>query len=130
LKEQRPDDLLTERARVDLIVAKRVEEVGKRRLEPSLVVEVKRLPVAKKIELDLRRLAAVKKTRPGSRALLFAISERHRPPMFVSKDGTPVEGRALIPETNAYYRVRHCYVAADIAHYACSIEVFLKKGVR
>lgn len=137
LKEKRPEDELSELARVDLIVAERVETDGKHKLLPSYVIEVKRLPAEKaKINLDFRRLAAVKAAKPESRTLLFAISEGERPMDFVANDGTLRKEPVSIPQTDAFYRVQRCYTAAsefnspESAHYALMIEVFLHKKKR
>ena len=117
--------ILTERARVDLVV----EEIGSSR--PSFVIEVKRASApTSQVNKDLQRLAAVKTQLPGVRAFLFVISEKSRPGRYVSEEGQSILGKNRINKTDAYYRVRRTWKAAkaykskESAHYACLLEVF------
>nr|WP_152415950.1 hypothetical protein [Burkholderia pseudomallei] len=128
--EVRPD-LVTERARVDLVVAKRVKQDGKTRLKVKYLIEVKRASAPKtQIDADLRRLAAVKKVRPSSRAFLLVISEGTIPTGFVSKRGMSLPGKKAISGSDGFYRVLKTFKAAKFfsrpstAHYACLVEVF------
>ena len=131
LKGDSDQSILTERARVDLIVAEKHQSNGKKRLKPSFVIEVKRSSAPKsQIDGDLRRLAAVVAVKPESRAFLFLISEKSRPSRFVSDEGKSILGKKKIDNSKGHYRVRRTWKAAkafkskESAHYACLIEVF------
>jgi hypothetical protein len=126
--------LVTERARVDLIVAERVTRDGKKALKIKYLIEVKRASAPKgQIDADLRRLAAVKKIKPHYRALLFVISEGTIPTRFVTKRGMSLLGKKEIPDSDGFYRVLKTFKAArffskrDTAHYACLVEVFANR---
>jgi hypothetical protein len=122
--------ILTERARVDLVVEDEPEETTSRP-HPSFVIEVKRAGAPKaQIDKDLQRLAAVKAAIPSVRAFLFVFSEKSRPSRFVSEEGQSILGKNKVASSKAYYRVGRTWKAAksykskESAHYACLIEVF------
>ena len=130
LKGRGDPTVLTERARIDLIVAERTVVKGKVKLTPDFVFEVKRANASRaQVDGDLRRLAAVKRARPASRAFLIVVSEGSRPERFVSEKGQSILGAHAIGE-GAHFRVRRTLKAArafsgkNSAHYACLIEVY------
>lgn len=121
---------LTERARADLVVFEKINEVGEE--IPKFIIEVKRASASKsQIDGDLRRLSAVQKIIPTVRTFLFVISEAQLPNRFVNDDGKSITGIHLIPESTGHYRVRrtwkaaHAYSKRQRAQYACLVEVFL-----
>ncbi len=122
-------DILTQRARVDLLVAEEADE--REEPVPKFAIEVKRASAPKaQIDADLRRLAAVRKALPSVRAFLFVIAESNRPARFVTDEGTSERGAQPIPDSPGSYRVRRTWKAAhalqsiDTAQYACLVEVF------
>jgi hypothetical protein len=136
LKGRGDPTILTERARIDLIVAERATVKGKAKLRPTFVFEVKRANAPRaQINSDLRRLAEVKRVRPASRAFLIVVSEGARPKRFVSAEGKSIRGRHAFGE-GAHYRVRRTLKAArafkgkNTAHYACLIEVYKSQSPR
>jgi len=122
---------LTERARIDLVVAEKVRKNGNVRLKPRFAIEVKRASASTaSINADLRRLASVRAHKPEVRAFLFVISEAARPGRFVSDEGKSILGRHRIPSGSGHFRVRRTWKAArafkgkNSAHYACLIEIY------
>jgi hypothetical protein len=125
-RDERPTQL-TERARVDLVVA---EKRGEESI-PKFIIEVKRASALRtQIDADLRRLAAVRQARPDVRTFLFLISEAHRPKRFVDEEGKSILGRHEILKSKGYFRVRRTWKAAyaftkrERAQYACLIEIY------
>lgn len=118
--------VLTERARVDLIVYKIDNKISK---TPRHLVEVKRADSSKKsISNDLNRLIAVKKECPEIRAYLIVVSEKGRPKAFVNEGGRAITGRQRV-EGGFYYVRKVCKASSSFsfkesAHYACVLEVF------
>jgi len=97
---------------------------------PEFVIEVKRATAPRKlISRDLARLAAIKKSRPATRAFLFIVAEDYRPAMFVGDNGAALSGKR--ERDGVYYRVLRAYKAAWSysnkdkvkCNYACVIEV-------
>jgi hypothetical protein len=128
-RHQTPTDLLTERARADLVVKKAHGPGGK--LIPRFVIEVKRAAApSAEINKDLARLANLRTTNPRVRAFLFLISEARLPPSgFVDEDGNAVRGKRRIGDSSIFFQVRHAWKAAPVltmperAQYACLVEV-------
>lgn len=124
------------KSRADLVIATEAAKSLANRassLVPHLiaVVEVKRASAPRsQIDQDLKRLATFKLANLGARALLFVISEAHRPSRFVAPEGRAILGKHHIAGVEAHYRVRRaCKATAafsgkESAHYACIIEVF------
>lgn len=121
-----------ERARVDLSIWKsHVNPEGKRKRSPVFAIEVKRASApVRKIEEDLRRLAAIVEETEGVRAVLCVISERKLPKRFVnSKTGYRKRGVTPIKTTNSSYQVIGVVRASayqksiERNHYCCAIEV-------
>ena len=127
--KDRPTELQV-RSRVDLMVAERSPTAGDEPT-PKFIIEVKRAAAPKaQINMDLRRLAALRTRCNGVRAFLFLISEAARPERFVDEEGKSRLGRHRIPESDGHYRVRrtwkaaHAFTKRDRAQYACLIEVY------
>jgi hypothetical protein len=125
-----------ERARIDLSIWKSsVNPEGKRKQIPAFAIEVKRASApVRKIEEDLRRLAAIVEETDGVRALLCVISERKLPKRFVNpKTGYRKKGVTPIETTSSSYQVIGVVRASAhqkrIArnHYCCAIEVLPNK---
>ena len=123
--------LLTNRSRVDLVVAEKAEK----KPIPKFLIEVKRASAPRNlIDADLGRLSIVNQSRPDIRTFLFVISEAYRPSRFVDKDGKSISGRYKIPKSEGYFIVRHTWKAAPAfinrnhAQYGCLIEVYPPRG--
>lgn len=123
-------DLLTQRARADLVVSEKPEEKDGK-LTPRFVIEVKRASAPKaQIDADLRRLAAVQLAHRDVRTFMFLIAEAHRPKRFVDDDGKSLTGKYSIPKSPGHYRVRrtlkaaHAYTEVANAQYACLLEIY------
>ena len=130
LKGRGDPTILTERARIDLIVAERRRVKRKFVLRPDFAFEVKRANAPRaQVDADLRRLAAVKVARAATRAFLIVVSEASRPKRFVSERGKSIPGPHAIAG-GGHYRVRRTLKAArafsgkNSAHYASLIEVY------
>jgi hypothetical protein len=123
-------DLLTQRARADLVVASKPEKKGDAPIS-QFIIEVKRASApTSQINADLERLAAVRHVHGDIRAFMFLIAEAERPDRFVSSDGTSIRGRLEIPKSKGYCRVRstwkaaHAFSKPDRAQYACLLEAY------
>jgi hypothetical protein len=124
--------VLTERARVDLVIAEKAPQVGGEPT-PKFIIEVKRAaaPTAQ-VNADLRRLAEVRGECPDIRTFLFVVSEAQRPTRFVDEEGKSFLGKQKIPDSNGYYRIRrtlkaaHAFTKRDRAQYACLLEIYSK----
>jgi hypothetical protein len=123
-------DILTQRARADLVISEKPEEKDGEPL-PRFIIEVKRAsaPTAQ-IDADLQRLAAVRRTHRDLRTFMFLIAEAHRPKRFVDEDGKSYTGKHAIPNSPGHYRVRrtlkaaHAYTEVGNAQYACLLEIY------
>ena len=126
---------LLERSRIDICVCGPMHKGEEPLDNVEFALEAKRggAPPAV-IEEDLRRLAQLKKARPGIRAFLLLISERRRPKRFVTDEGKRVTRVIKITGTDAYCRVRVVMKAVpavtklDNAYYGCAIEVLPPKS--
>lgn len=124
------------KSRADLVVIARTDEApetkaGGLKSYAQVVIEIKRaLAPLRKINDDLKRLAAFKAANSEKRAFLFLVSEAELPNQFVNNKGRAITGEHIIPKTNSYYVVRRvCKAASSFericsSHYACVIEVF------
>ena len=129
-RQPKADSVLTERARADLVVARR-ERSGNE--TPIVIIEVKRLSAGDaQLNADLRRLAEARRALPGIKSYLFVIAEAQRPDRFVSVKGSSKRGMTPIPGDKGHYRVRRTFKAAhaferrERAQYCCLVEVFGK----
>jgi len=116
------DDVLTKRARTDLVVY--VDD------RPSYAFEVKRASAGKRmIERDLLRLARLRINEHKIRTFLIVISEASRPALYVSDKGVAIRGSNNLDGIDARWRVRsvkkssHSFHGIGSASYACLIEV-------
>jgi hypothetical protein len=129
---------ITQAARVDVTLWKNVEPG---RIKPALalrhVIEIKRAKAgARKIEADLRRLAAVVEELHDVRAFLILVSEGELPPKpYASEKGLRYKLRAHdIEGTQSQFIVTGVFKAAaafqlpDQAHYVCIAEVAQRPG--
>jgi len=128
IKGGEQSSILTERARVDLVIA----SVKNKKLKAEYIIEVKRAKASKRsITNDLQRLVAVKSNKPHVRCFLVVVSETYRPSQFVSPKGTAIHKTIKVIDTDGYYKVRLVCKAAssfkrvESANYACLIEVFV-----
>lgn len=131
------DEILTQKARADLVVSEGPLDFDSGQLHPKFFIEVKRANAPKsQIDSDLRRLAEVRRKYPAARAFLFVISEANRPRRFVNEEGSSRKGEHAIPDmklSKGWFRVRrtwkaaHAFKTRDKAQYACLIEVYAKK---
>lgn len=120
------DSVLTERARADLVVEKKLKDETTR---PCHIIEVKRgQALNSAVKKDLMRLVEVKRHIPDSRAFLVLVSEKGRPKKYVNEKGNAIRGRHSLD--GGYFMVRRACMAttsvsrSDTAHYACVMEVF------
>lgn len=127
-------DVLTEKARADLVVYKEID--GSDELVPKYVIEVKRgNATTAQVNADLLRLGAVCESNKKVRGFLFLVSEGSRPNRFVTPEGASLKGKHAIPKSLYHYRVRRTFKAAryfksvDKAQYACLIEVFSEDSI-
>jgi hypothetical protein len=122
-------ELITEKARADLVVSEGSLDSDSK--QPKFFIEVKRYSAGKsEIEMDLRRLAEVRRRYSDARAFLFVISEAKRPDHFVNEKGNSRKGERVIPNSTDHYQVRNTWKAAhafsnrERAQYACVLEVY------
>jgi hypothetical protein len=90
-------NLLTRRARADLVVANKSDKKGDVP-PPQFVIEVKRAGAPRaQIDADLRRLAEVHRKHGGIRTFMFIIAEAQRPVRFVNPEGYQSEDATKSP---------------------------------
>jgi len=125
-----PPEVLKGRIRADLVVAEKSNHKEGEPI-PRFIIEVKRSSAPRtQINLDLRRLAAVRCLCQDIRAFLFVISEAQRPKQFVNQEGHSILGKHKIPQSDGHYRVRrtwkaaHAFTKRERAQYACLVEVY------
>jgi hypothetical protein len=127
---------ITDQARSDMSIWEHYTPKGakRRRRTPRYVIELKRASAANaRIDLDLRRLAAIAENSENVRAFLCVASEENRPKRFTNENGIALKEKFDINGTQSIYIVTSIQKAAflfndrDRAHYVCLIEVIAKK---
>jgi hypothetical protein len=122
-------NILTQRARVDLVVGEKPRQRG-HQPRVKFIIEVKRASAPwAQINSDLVRLAAVRGAHPGIRPFMFIIAEADRPSCFVNEHGVSRKAKHSI-SPSGHYRVRgtwkaaHAFSKVGRAQYACLLEVY------